>query len=294
MTLNRMMPPTYARLERDGNDLVWSSSYDAALVAAFKSAVPASDRRWDAGRKRWIISATYGASVAALCEKLLGVSVSVPAIASQSATPEIKVITLEYLGACKERGPSDISAMGFAEGAWSVVIPESVLKSWFLEPLSTPSAPAGPTTLYSLLGTNQGAGESDLKSAYRRMARQWHPDVCKEADATSRFQAINAAYETLKDPLARRKYDAGLKFMASLEQPRRDSDPFASLSIGKDYGYRAPLRCGLLMVDATPKLGRWHVATIHSWDDVTNNAGEILVTSWDKDRETIIKNWVKA
>lgn len=60
---------------------------------------------------------------------------------------------------------------------------------------------------YQTLGVEPGAGESELKSAYRRLARKYHPDVSKEADAEARFKAVNEAYEALRDPEKRKAYD---------------------------------------------------------------------------------------
>src|SRR5256714_9579222 len=60
---------------------------------------------------------------------------------------------------------------------------------------------------YQTLGVARTATEKDLKSAYRRLARQNHPDVNKDPKATERFKLINEAYEALSDPKKRAKYD---------------------------------------------------------------------------------------
>ncbi|MGI8560988.1 MAG: DnaJ C-terminal domain-containing protein [Luteimonas sp.] len=60
---------------------------------------------------------------------------------------------------------------------------------------------------YSTLGVEPSAGEAELKTAYRRLARKFHPDVSKEAGAEERFKAINEAYEALRDPAKRKAYD---------------------------------------------------------------------------------------
>ena len=52
-----------------------------------------------------------------------------------------------------------------------------------------------------------GAGEAEIKTAYRRLARKHHPDVSKEPGAEERFKAINEAYEALRDPDKRAAYD---------------------------------------------------------------------------------------
>ena len=60
---------------------------------------------------------------------------------------------------------------------------------------------------YETLGVARGASQEDVKRAYRRLARKYHPDVSKAADAESRFKEIGEAYEVLKDPEKRAAYD---------------------------------------------------------------------------------------
>ena len=60
---------------------------------------------------------------------------------------------------------------------------------------------------YEILGVEPGAGEAEIKTAYRRLARKYHPDVSKEAGAEEKFKGINEAYEALRDPQKRAAYD---------------------------------------------------------------------------------------
>ena len=60
---------------------------------------------------------------------------------------------------------------------------------------------------YELLGVGRNAAKDELKKAYRRLARQYHPDVNKDADAAERFKEINEAYEILSDDQRRAAYD---------------------------------------------------------------------------------------
>ena len=60
---------------------------------------------------------------------------------------------------------------------------------------------------YETLGVARGASQDDIKRAYRRLARKFHPDVSKEANAESRFKEVGEAYEVLKDPEKRAAYD---------------------------------------------------------------------------------------
>ena len=60
---------------------------------------------------------------------------------------------------------------------------------------------------YETLGVEASAGEAEIKTAYRRLARKFHPDVSKEKGAEERFKGVNEAYEVLRDKDKRAQYD---------------------------------------------------------------------------------------
>src|SRR5262245_55940663 len=60
---------------------------------------------------------------------------------------------------------------------------------------------------YKILGVDRNADEKTIKSAFRKLARRYHPDVAKGKDKGDRFREINEAYEVLSDPEKRRRYD---------------------------------------------------------------------------------------
>src|SRR6187551_3157618 len=68
---------------------------------------------------------------------------------------------------------------------------------------------------YELLGVARGASDAEIKKAFRKLARELHPDVSKEADAQERFRAVAEAYEVLSKAETRQLYDryghAGLR-----------------------------------------------------------------------------------
>lgn len=60
---------------------------------------------------------------------------------------------------------------------------------------------------YQILGVARDVSKEDLKKAYRKLARKYHPDVSKETDAEAKFKELGEAYEVLKDPEKRAQYD---------------------------------------------------------------------------------------
>lgn len=63
------------------------------------------------------------------------------------------------------------------------------------------------SSLYDTLGVSKGASSDEIKKAYRRLARKYHPDINKEKGAEDKFKEINAAYEILSDEKKRAQYD---------------------------------------------------------------------------------------
>lgn len=208
---------------------------------------------------------------------------------------EMRLLDMRYLARCKARGPrAELSAVAWVDGRWSVIIPEPVLRGWF----NATAAPDEAQTLYAVLGLAEGTQNGEIKAAYRRLARQWHPDVCKEPNAADQFRAIKHAYDVLSDPTMHARYDAGLKLEALARSNGRryhgqglyrvEPD---SISLPDQYGYRAPLRCGYVMVDGAQQ-GKWYiVAAILAWQDIVNSSGQVLTSSWPAGAERHEEVW---
>jgi len=84
---------------------------------------------------------------------------------------------------------------------------------------------------YDILGLKKTASDAEIKSAYRKLAKKFHPDVSKEKNAEARFKELGEAYETLKDKEKRTQYD---EFQRSGGPARFDARAPAGFSSGAD------------------------------------------------------------
>lgn len=279
---------TQCRITKANGGLAIHSPYNPAFVAALKSTIPSTDRKWDANNKVWIVSPFYGLKVQELIGDWYNEDVTLPDLHSAPTGDEIKILDVRYLGAAKAREDGTETAYAWVGGEWAAIFPKAVLLQWF----GQTQRPDEAQTLYAVLGVSQDADTATLKTAWRRMARTWHPDVSKEPGSREQFQAIQEAYEVLGDEVKRAKYNAGLAFEAMSKahsQHQKDVSNFVA-SITVDW--RAPLRCGLVLAKGQNRLGRFIVSEILQWADIANTKGEILVTSWAAGDDTFTESWV--
>src|SRR3989442_5855431 len=89
---------------------------------------------------------------------------------------------------------------------------------------------------YRILGVDRNADDKTLKSAYRRLARKYHPDVAKTKDAGERFKEINEAYEVLSDPKKRQRYDTLGSDWQRYAQPGPGAPGSSRVQYGGDLG----------------------------------------------------------
>ena len=78
--------------------------------------------------------------------------------------------------------------------------------------------------LYDTLGVNRDSSFDEIKKAYRKLAREYHPDVNPDPSVKDKFKEITAAYEVLSDPTKRQKYDLG-------------GDPFSQFGGAQNFGF---------------------------------------------------------
>jgi curved DNA-binding protein len=87
---------------------------------------------------------------------------------------------------------------------------------------------------YDLLGVPRDASQDDIRRAYRKLARRYHPDLNQESDAEDRFKDVSEAYEVLSDPEKRERYDRlGARWRSAGEDPDFE-DFFAQQGFGGD------------------------------------------------------------
>lgn len=263
----------------DHGSLLVMSPFDVSFVANIKS-LPATDRRWEPTRKAWLINPKHSQMLTEWVQDIYGENISVQMSFAQN-NPIMQTLEILYLGACKDRGDGRSAMAYLKDGTWGAVFAESVLREWFDGDVI--SVVDG-STLYSTLGIHKDASADEIKSGYRRMVKQWHPDVCKEPDAANVFMQIQNAYSLLSDQNKRSRYDAGLLLEATLNSNQRTS----TLDVN---AYRSPLRCGLVLVEGSASVGRIVASKILAWEDVVNDQGLTLISSWPMGATQPVMDW---
>jgi curved DNA-binding protein len=87
---------------------------------------------------------------------------------------------------------------------------------------------------YDILGVKADATEAEVKTAYRKLARKYHPDVSKEKGAEEKFKGVNEAYEALKDPAKRKAYD---QLRAQGYRPGEEFHPPPNFGDGQGFDF---------------------------------------------------------
>lgn len=79
---------------------------------------------------------------------------------------------------------------------------------------------------YEILEIDNNASYEEIKKKYKELVRKYHPDVCKDKDATERITEINVAYDILSNESKRKRYDESLKNNVSFDETEQSEEPF--------------------------------------------------------------------
>lgn len=272
-------------IEHKDGGIAIQSPYNADFVAALKSLVPYASRTW--AKPCWIVSTEYANTLQQLVRDYYGVIIVITESIPGTSLIETKVFSAQYVGTCKDRPfTSGPAALALVDASWSLVLPESVLRAFFER-----NGGGEKESYYDILCIDQNASANDIKAAYRRMARQWHPDVCKESGAEAIFKNINEANAILSDQIRRKKYNAALKYEGDYRRDDRTTK-INNNHMYHQYGYRSPLRCGMIVCEGQYRIGKFIASAILAWSDITDDQGRTMISSWSKDGESVIIEWV--
>lgn len=264
--------------------------YNQQFVNELKTRIPATGRKWDPAGKCWMVAPKYGAELKSLIDQIYRCDVRIPAVLGvDDAVFEI-TFQADYIGSCKKVDGSTSGGVAsvHANGHWSAKIPEAVLRKWFNQAEAQEAADE-PQTLYAVLGVAETAKPEEIKKSFKRAARQWHPDICREPNAREMFEKVKQASDVLLNVQLKAKYDAGL-FFEKLSKQAVSGLRGRQRSVSQFSSYTPVLRCGMLKVRARRELGLLIVEEILEWEDITNEYGQTMVSFWAGDSHSVM--WV--
>lgn len=281
----RATSPSGISVTAESGGLKVKTPFDANFVAMLKAEIPAMARKWDPPSKCWYVSVSYQTQLKQLIDTCFNCDVQMPTVIGADNTVFEITFQADYIANTKTQG-SEAASSVHANGSWSAKISEKVLRAWFKQEQTAGKA----ATYYALLGCDEKATERDIKVAFKRAARQWHPDLCKEPEARDMFEKVKTASEVLLNFESRSKYDAGLFFEKLNRGPQRTGRGRAIYQPSVQTTFTPLLRCGLLTVKARRDLGNLIVEEILKWEDIENEIGQTMVSFWAGDTFSVM--WI--
>lgn len=154
---------------------------------------------------------------------------------------------------------------------WDILFTERSLREWFKdwnwENL----------TRYEVLGISSKATDNEVIAAYRKLVRQWHPDVNPDPEAKDKFIYLTETRDLLLNENKRARYDAGL-FL----QKQTDSEQKFLTST-----FTPPVKCGIITAKIRYEEGcKPTVEEIHEWKDIIVN-NQQTISGWDREADNI-------
>lgn len=276
---------------RGGIGIVSPKNYQ--FLDDLKRAVPSKFRAWR--RPLWVVHWAFAPQLIECIESNFGERPDLP-VQWKYPNEQIK-FCVKYVGKTKQQlddpefwGPG---ANARADDYWQLVFYEDALEHFFLSRRQeSKESKKQNNDYYDLLLLHKNADENEIKKAYRRLARQWHPDINKEPEATDMFIKVQDAYQTLSDPMKRKRYDF---ILGALPPPTFDFTQDLRQTVGyRDrYGYRAPLTCGwVTCVGQWRGAAKFYATEIKDWQDIIDEQGRTLVTYFNTTSGQLVEQWV--
>ena len=250
---------------------------------AFKMYIPGKMRSWDGDKKVWMVDFSQQNTLARLFP---GNSIPAPTAGNSAPTLVQKTLKVRYIGQVKDQYSGDMYANCLIEDYWSLQLPEEVLKMFWEGTVAAPRL--NMSSLYGILTVTNTATIDEIKTGYRKMAKQWNPDYCAVPNANEIFQKIQDAYKILTNTYKRLRYNVGLLLEA---QSKATEERYGTNVV---YGniFQPPYRCGLITLEGEEKLGKIRATKITDWKDIVNDRGQTLVSSWDSRNNRLVENWL--
>lgn len=253
--------------------------FDTMMKDALKSGIRSEYRGWDSLSRQWL----FDPNVTSQVERILtrsGFQVEFPGrVDFLPVSIEAVKAEIRYFGSLKTDNRGEYSNAWY-RGGWNAVIMAKALRFYFKQNPGSQS-----NTLYSVLGVANSATPDEIKSAWRRSAKQWHPDVCSEPNAKMMFQQIQTAYETLADADKRHRYDGALLMVK--QSALNQMDPYRL-----DSAWQPPIRCGVFYGMGELRGGKLTMREIHKIEDIVRADGKTLVSSWIRGKMAPVEQWV--
>ena len=268
-----------AKIVKANNYYCISFPYNQAIVADLKANIPSYHLRWDSTYKVWKVT-LHKISEAIDLLKKNGASINFDNNALGNTIYHNRLITLDYLGACKAYKNDVPVSHGYSGGNWSIIVPQKALIDFFGDELDIDIL--NTRNLFNILKISQISSDAEVKSAYKTAAKKYHPDVYRNPNSNEIFKKINDAYSILKTQDRRDRYAIGLKMEGMLAKEK-----------SPDILYRPPLNCGRLRVVYTSLFeDTILVETILSWDKLTNKHGQVAIARWNSEKNQVEKEWL--
>jgi hypothetical protein len=192
------------------------------------------------------------------------------------------IYDVTYIGWPKARANGEFVSSGMlADGSWGLDLPMEVMRAYFEnrdpaeQEAQVPTGPIGPG-FYGVLMIPQAATADELKAAFRKLSKMYHPDLSDAPDAATLFINLKKAYDTLSDPALRAKHDAILR-MTSTSSDYAPLTTNVVLGASTTSNWGPTYRCGKITIQGTTFGGNVRVQKITGW--VLNKRRRIISKS---------------